>query len=124
MKVAIRQLPRIVEILAVNGEPQFVVLQYDEFVRLAAVASGPRTPDIVAILDHGGEHVFVVLSSDHHRRFIGMLDVAGEIDEAHYLDKHKDVKIAIDQRRLRSGTQHYLRQGYFERRDVRFPAAG
>jgi hypothetical protein len=124
MTIPITQLPRIVETLAVNGKPQFVILQYDEFVKVAAAASGRHTPDLVSVLDHGGEHVFVILTSDSHRMYISTLDISGEVDEAHYLNKHKDVKATIDQGRLRSGTQHYLRQGYFERREVRFRAPG
>lgn len=124
MTVGIAQLPRIVETLSISGKPQFVVLYYNEFVRLAAAAPGRHAPDIVSVLDHGDEHLFVILTSDSHRMYISTLDISGEVDEAHYLDKHKDVKAAIEQGRLRSGTQHYLRQGYFERREVRFRTLG
>jgi hypothetical protein len=124
MKVAIAQLPRIVEILTVDGTPRFVVLLYREFVRFVVAASGGYAPDIVSILDHGGEHVFVILPSDHYRMYIGMLDICDQVDESHYLEKHSDVRAAVAQGRLDSGTQHYLISGYFERREVRFPMAG
>ena len=122
MAVAINRLPQIVDTLSVNGRPEFFVLHYDEFVRFVIVASGGLALDVVSILDCDGKHVFAILRGDHYATYIPMLDVFGEVDEAHYLDKHRDVKAAVSRGELRNGTQHYLIQGYFERREVRFPA--
>ena len=124
MPVAITELPRIVETLTVDGRPQFFVLPYDGSVRFVAAVSAGQAPDVVSVLDHGGEHVFVILPNDWYRVYIVGLDIAGEVDEAHYLDVHEEVKFAVEQGGLRSGTHHYLIQGYFERREVRFPATG
>jgi hypothetical protein len=124
MPVAITGLPRIVETLTVDGRPQFFVLLYNEFVGFVVAASARHAPDVVSVLDHGGEHVFVVLPNDGYRAYIVGLDISGEVDEVHYLGRHTDVKVAVQQGALRSGTQHYLIQGYFERREVRIPAAG
>jgi hypothetical protein len=124
MTVAITLLPRIVETLSAAVTQDFVILRYDEFVRFAVAASAGRVPDVVAVLDHADEHVFVILPIDRYRTYISTLDITGGVDEVHYLDKHKDVKGAIEQGRLHSGTQHYRIQGYFERREVRFPAVG
>jgi hypothetical protein len=120
-KIAITELPKIIDLLLVDGEPCFVVLMYNQFVKFAAIASPNSSPDVVSVLNYNKEHAFVIISYDEFRRYIKKLDVVGDIDETHYLERHKDVKIAIEQGMLRSGTQHYILQGYFERREVRIP---
>src|ERR1700690_3566821 len=119
MTVLISQLPRVVETLRVNGEDQFVILPYDEFVKFVVAASAGNAPNIVSILDFGGEHAFVIIPAGHYRMYIGMLDISGEIDDAYYLGRYEDVNAAVARGEIRSGTQHYLMAGYFERRDVR-----
>lgn len=121
MAVAISELPRIVEVLSAIDRPLFVILEYDEFVRFVVAASGGLAPDIVSVVDYRGEHAFVVLPWAHYRTYIGLINVLGEINETHYLERHYDVRAAVEQGSLASGTSHYLMQGYFERREVQFP---
>jgi MoaA/NifB/PqqE/SkfB family radical SAM enzyme len=54
-------------------------------------------------------------------RTAGRSDIAGTVDERHYLATHPDVRAAVDQGHLQSGTEHYIISGYFERRAVKFP---
>lgn len=120
MTIAITRLPRIVEILAVGDVAQFVVLDYNEFVEFVADASAANAPDAVAVLDHGGDHAFVVLLLASFAAYIRKLDIVGGVDERHYLTAYPDVKAAIDDGRLQSGTQHYIIAGYFEKRAVKY----
>jgi hypothetical protein len=124
MAVAITLLPKIIEILRVNDQPHFLVFAYDQFVPFAAAAGAENgAPDVVAALDRDKEHVFVVVRCDEFRAFLSRLEIVGAIDEGHYLRKHPDVKASLDQGQLSSGTFHYVNQGYFEQRDVRFVTA-
>src|SRR5580698_1487040 len=121
MAVAITLLPKIVEILMVNDQPQFLVFAYDQFVPFAAAIGAENgAPDVAAVLDRDKEHVFVVVRWDEFRAFLGRLEIVGTVDEGHYLRKHPDVKASLDRGHLTSGTFHYVRQGYFERREVQF----
>jgi hypothetical protein len=80
-------VPNIVETLAVDNAPHFVVLAYGEFVTFVADASPMRAPDVVAVLDHQGEHAFAVVRFNDYVAYVRTLDIAGTIDERHYLDQ-------------------------------------
>jgi hypothetical protein len=45
--------------------------------------------------------------------------MSGTIDAAHYLRRHPDVRHAIEAGQVADAREHYLMQGYVERRDVR-----
>jgi hypothetical protein len=128
--VAASLLPEIVNLLRVGRAPGFVVLRYAGFVNFAAAAGDVQAPDVAAVLDcranhkaeHEAEHEFAVLRVAAYRQFLSRAHLTGEVDEAHYRDRHPDVAAAITQGRVASATRHYLVQGYFERRAVRFPA--
>lgn len=121
MPIAIADLPPIVDLLAVEGEPRFVILGYPAFIRVAVHFEARHAPDVVAVLDCAGEHAFVVLDFEGFRRAVHALTVTGSIDERHYLEKYPDVARAVAAGTLRNGTEHYLVQGYFERRAAREP---
>ncbi len=121
MAIPITRLPRIVETLAVDDTVHFVVLPYDEFVTFVADASPAGAPEVVAVLDHRGEHAFAVVRLNCFAEYIKALDIAGTVDERHYLTANTDVKAAVDAGHLRSGTEHYIIAGYFEGRAVKFP---
>jgi hypothetical protein len=123
MAIPISGLPRIVETLGVDDTVRFVVLAYDEFVTFVAEALPATAPDVVAVLDHRGEHAFAIVLLGGLAEYIKALDIAGTVDERHYLAAHPDVGAAVDQGHLRSGTEHYIISGYFERRAVKFPRA-
>lgn len=121
MKIATRELPKIVELLFVGKQPHFVVLIYEQYARLAVAGSAAGAPDTVAVLDFAGEHLFVVVGFDEYRAFLGKFVVEGRIDEDRYLTKYDDIRLAVAAGLLKNGTEHYIRQGYFERREVRLP---
>jgi hypothetical protein len=120
MKIAITELPKIIDILVVNGDPYFVVLLYEQFVKLVATASEIESPNITSVIDFNMEHTFIVIRYEEFLRYMIGVEINGSVDERHYLHKHNDVNEAIKNGMLRSGTEHYLLQGYFERRDARF----
>jgi hypothetical protein len=120
VQLPIADLPTIVEVLAVGEEPCFVVLRYRDFVRFAAIIEAEHTPDVVTVLDVGGEHAFVVVRYEVLRRALLSLEISGDIDERAYLEQHRDVAEAVARGALRCGAEHYIFQGYFERRMVRF----
>jgi hypothetical protein len=126
MTVTVADLPRIAEILHVDATPYFLVFPYTPYVRFVVAASPWSAPNVVALLDVAGEHAFVVVRCEDFRSYLGQLDISGSVDEAHYLAKHADVRLAVERGQLRSGTQHYLISGYFERRVALLPhkAAG
>jgi hypothetical protein len=115
MTVAITELPKIIKTLQVNETPYFFVLLYDQFIKFVVAASETKVPDF------DKEHVFIIVECEEFRSYLGRLDIAGNVDEEHYLSKYPDVKIAVDQGLLINGTHHYVGQGYFERREVKFP---
>jgi hypothetical protein len=115
--IDVRMLPEIVEYLLVGGEPAFVVLRYDQFVWLAATMAD--APDVMSVLDSGNEHAFVVLRHADFLACVVALEVTGTIDAAHYLRRHPDVRHAIEAGQVADAREHYLMQGYVERRDVR-----
>jgi hypothetical protein len=120
MQLLVADLPTIVEVLTVGEEPRFIVLQYRDFVRFASIAEGKHTPDVITVLDVEGEHAFVVISYEGLLRTLLSLEITGGIDESAYLEQHKDVAEAVARGALRCGAEHYILQGYFERRMVRF----
>jgi hypothetical protein len=124
VQLPVADLPTIVEVLTVGAEPRFVVLQYRDFVRFAAIAEAKYAPDVVSVLDVGGDHAFVVIGYEGLRRSLLSLEITGDIDERAYLERHRDVAAAVARGALRCGAEHYIIQGYFERRIVRFPGAG
>jgi hypothetical protein len=124
LQFPVADLPTIIEVLAVGEEPLFIVLRYRDFVRFAAVAEAKHTPDVIAVLDVEGEHAFVVVSYIALRSALLSLEITGEIDELAYLEKHKDVAVAVARGALRCGAEHYIIQGYFEQRMVRFVSTG
>jgi hypothetical protein len=111
-------LPPIVELLLVGQHPYFVVLAYPAWVRLVATEAAPVPPDVVAVLDAGDEHGFVILRFTAFREYIGEFTIDGAIDEARYLRKYADVAQAVEQGMLQTATEHFIRQGYFERREA------
>jgi hypothetical protein len=123
MRIEITELPRIAGLLSVEKTPHFVVLPYEPFVLWVARAPQVSTPDVAAVLDTHGEHQFIVILYEEYRKYLGHVEVAGRIDEVHYLARHEDVSAAVSHGALRSGTDHYLIQGYLERREARLPAA-
>jgi hypothetical protein len=124
VQLPVADLPKIIEVLAVGDEPRFVVLQYRDFVRFAARAEAQDAPDVISVLDVGDDHAFVVVGYEALRRALLDLEITGEIDERAYLERHGDVAAAVARGALRCGAEHYIIQGYFERRMVRFPGAG
>jgi hypothetical protein len=135
MTVAITELPKIIKTLQVNETPYFFVILYDQFVKfvvaasetvvsaseIVVAASETKVPDVAAVLDFDKEHVFIIVGCGEFRSYVRRLDIAGNVDEEHYLNKYPDIKIAVDQGVLISGTHHYVEQGYFEGREAKFP---
>jgi hypothetical protein len=119
LKVSIRWMPRIQAILEVSGEPQFVVVSYHDFVRIAALATAGEVPDVCAVLDAEGTHVHAALEWRSYRAFLWQFEMQGTVDEHAYLAQYDDVRAAVDRGEVASATEHYVRQGYFERRRVR-----
>lgn len=118
--LALTDLPPIVEILSVGAEGKLVVLRYADFVQLAARTLPIPAPDVAAVLDHSGEHAFAILALSDYQSHIRKLRITGNIDEQHYLSKYPDIAAAVRAGQLTSGTYHYIIQGYFERREVKF----
>lgn len=121
VQVPIAGLPKIARVLEVDCRPYFVVIAYPAFVGFAARAWPTGSPEVLTFLDDGGEHRFVVMLMSAYRAALGALEVTGEIDERHYLRRHEDVRSGIKAEIVESATRHYIVQGYFEERDVRFP---
>ncbi len=48
-----------------------------------------------------------------------MLEVYGGVDEEHYLEKNPDVRAAVEDGRLPSGSHHFIISGYFEKREAK-----
>lgn len=116
----IADLPKIVEVLSVGEEPKFVVLTYRDFVRFATAVSAEHAPDVITVLDAAGEHEFVVIAYEGLRSALLRLDINGGIDERAYLERYTDVADAVARGALACGAEHYVLQGYFEQRMVRF----
>jgi hypothetical protein len=119
-ELALTELPPIVEILSVGVEGKLVVLRYTDFVQFAARALPVPAPDVAAVLDHSDEHAFAILALSDYQSHIRKLRITGNIDEQHYLSKYPDIAAAVRAGQLTSGTYHYIIQGYFERREVKF----
>jgi hypothetical protein len=118
--LALTELPPIVEILSAGAEGGLIVLRYPDFVRFVARALPVPAPDVTAVLDHGDEHAFAILALSDYQSHIRKLCITGNIDEQHYLTKYPDIAAAVRAGQLTSGTYHYIIQGYFERREVKF----
>jgi len=117
--LAFAELPPIVEILSVGVEGKLVVLRYVDFVQFAARTMPVLAPDVAAVLDHADEHAFVILALSDYQSHFRKLHITGSIDEQHYLSKYPDIAAAIRAGHLASGTEHYIVQGYFERREAK-----
>jgi hypothetical protein len=76
-------------------------------------------PEVVAVLKEANKPQFVVLRYEQYQKLVNSLDVAGTIDEAHYLNAHKDVATAFAAKKIGSPTLHYVKYGYFEKRVVK-----
>ncbi len=122
MGLAITDLPTILDVLHVSGAPNFVVLRYRDYIRFAALAGTDHAPEVVSVLDAGGEHEFVIVAFDAYWRGLISLDIVGHIDEASYLAWNPDVATAVERGEVTSGNDHYLFQGYLERRRATLPA--
>lgn len=118
--LALTELPPIVEILSVGAEGSLVVLHYVDFVQFAARSLPVPAPEVAAVLDHAEEHAFIILALSEYQSHFRKLSITGSINEQHYLSKYPDIATAVRDGHLTSGTEHYIVQGYFERRDVRF----
>lgn len=78
-------------------------------------------PEIDSVLSVSGNPQFVVIRFDRFRKFIQKLQIAGQIDEQDYLKRHPDVAKAVAERKIPNCTDHYLKTGYAEKRDVKLP---
>lgn len=76
-------------------------------------------PEVVAVLKEANKPQFVVLRYEQYQKLVNSVEVAGAIDEAHYLNAHKDVATAFAAKKLSSPTSHYVKYGYFEKRAVK-----
>lgn len=118
-RISIHWLPRIEATLDIEGVPQFAVVSYADFIRVSAAATAGDVPDLSAVLDVAGEHVLVVLQWGAYRTFLSQFEVTGRVDERDYLQRHEDVRSAVERGDVVSATEHYVVQGYFEQRPVR-----
>jgi hypothetical protein len=121
MPISVTDLPTIIDVLAIEGQPQFVILRYRDFITFVITAGRPEDADVVSVLDVGDEHELVVLAYESLRRSLVALEITGKIDESAYLARHQDVAEAVALGTLRNASEHYVIQGYFERRIVSFP---
>lgn len=127
MVVTVADLPILVEALDGSGSENYAIVDYNSFIRfmdlcLSAdeVALDFIWDDKFRTLDVEGEHRFIILTMLTLRQLVTASRAQGKVDERYYLDRHKDVAAAIEQGALQSATQHYLIQGYFERRATKF----
>lgn len=120
----VADLPPILDILSVGGEPHFIVLAYAPFMFLAAAGAHRDPPDVVSLLQTAGEPAFVILRFRAYRDFVARLDLGGTIDEADYLRSYPDVAGAVRAGTIASATAHFVHHGYFERRRSRLPRLG
>ncbi len=59
---------------------------------------------------------YVAVEKDYWIEFFGLRIANVEIDEVWYLDRYPDVAKAIEDKILKSATEHYCHSGYFEHR--------
>ena len=118
-QIPITSLPTIQDLLVVAGQPEFVVLRYAEFIAFVAIADPDDPPDVQSVLATASTNEFVTLRFDDIVSYMQRFRYEGAVDEEHYLASHPDVRAAIERGATRCGTDHYVLQGYFERRAVR-----
>ena len=131
-EITISELPTIIDVLHHGGAPAFAVLPYYQFVRLAAMSASPddsdaspnETPEVSSVLEGDGEHAYAIVAWDAYRSYLNRFAVFGHVDENHYLTMHEDVRKAVEDGGIASGTEHYIVQGYFERRRARLINCG
>ncbi len=117
--IPISSLPSIQDVWLVDQKPHLVVFRYDEFIRFVATADPENAPDVNSVLALGGECQFITLHFDKIVQYMNRFRYDGIIDEEHYLSVHDDVCSAVNVGLLSGPINHYILQGYFERRAVR-----
>ncbi len=122
--VTIDALPILAGVLGPDLAQAVLIFDYWSYVRFIGRLDRCEPPDVELVLDHAGQHAFVLVS---HAAFVAVLpfaDVIGDIDHGHYLACHPDVAASVAEGRLGSAREHYVFQGYLERRAVRLVQGG
>jgi hypothetical protein len=123
--IPISSLPRIEDIWLIEERPHLVVFRYDEFVKFVIAADPDNAPDINSVLVANNENQFVTVGFEDILGYMRRFSYDGIIDDVHYAKTHQDVREAMNNGKVSRPFDHYVLQGYFERRSVRIldPAA-
>ena len=126
MPVTVFDLPILVETLNIGDEDCFGILDYPSFVHFMHICLSEELFDFdyeadkkCKYIDQAGEHVFFIAPMSYLRKLVSVSNIQGVIDENFYLNTHQDVARAVAEGQLKNATEHYLLQGYFERRVIK-----
>jgi hypothetical protein len=114
----IDKLPCIVSVLAASPS-EYIIVEYKSYVLFAEGCDEEFIPDVAEILSYEGKRVFAILSIGEFKKLFANVHFTGDIDEAAYLAKYEDVAAAVRGGLVASAREHYLIQGYLERRDIK-----
>ncbi len=122
--IDISLFPLLLGSIGDHPEQKSLIFSYRDYVRFIATLEYFEPPDVELVLSQSAGHLFVIVRQTKFVSLLAAVDVVGEIDGAHYLATHLDVAAAVENGMLMSARDHYVFQGYLERRAMRLATQG
>jgi hypothetical protein len=73
-------------------------------------------PKVVSVIKGADGPEYIVLSFENYKKFIQKVEFLGAIDDEDYLVRYPDVAKAVQDKKVPSALEHYLKSGYAEGR--------